>query len=350
MIWQYLLIGWGLGLSTGSLCLVTCTPIYLPYLLSEDNSVAKTFVKILEISAGRFFAYLAFGDLAGYLGSYLDGHVRNIFTASAYILLSVFLIMTALRTHKHHKKCHIPTVTKITSSPFLLGVLTGINFCPAFLIALSSAIKTAGAMQGMLVFTGFFAGTSIYLLPIGFLGYFTKMNLVKTIARIATIAAALWFSYMGISSLLGYGDISHDHAHDHSTEITKIRRVKALESNNFVIVCHEKNRFYYNIVRDSLTAIAPTKYYFANQINPDSLASWQNSLLIVDNDIEIEKLPIDTIILTRWMDTGIFLNILRQQIFETEDYLYLHHDKLNKLPDFDPTKVYDPDHGLIFGR
>ena len=65
-MYKTLLEGLLLGFSTGSLCLLTCTPIYLPYLISEDRKLSKGILAVLEISAGRFFSYLAFGAIAGY--------------------------------------------------------------------------------------------------------------------------------------------------------------------------------------------------------------------------------------------------------------------------------------------
>ena len=67
-----LIEGFILGISTGTLCLVTCTPIYIPYLMSEDRKFGRNFIKVFEISAGRFFSYIAFGALAGFLGGILS--------------------------------------------------------------------------------------------------------------------------------------------------------------------------------------------------------------------------------------------------------------------------------------
>ena len=47
------------------------------------------------------------------------------------VLLNVF------RTHREGKSCRMPRWAAMSKSAFLLGLFTGINFCPSLLIALS---------------------------------------------------------------------------------------------------------------------------------------------------------------------------------------------------------------------
>ncbi len=199
-----LIEGFTLGLSTGTLCLVSCTPIYLPYLVSEDRSFAKNIWKVMEISLGRFFSYIVFGLMAGWLGSNIGTINRDLFTGIAYILLSIFLVMSVLRTKKKGKGCHVPKMLKVTSSAFLLGVFTGINFCPSFLIALSKAVDLAGPISGALLFMGFFLGTSIFLIPLAFSGFLAQIKKLKLVAQIASIAIAVWFIYSGATKVYDY--------------------------------------------------------------------------------------------------------------------------------------------------
>lgn len=197
MIFKTLLEGFLLGLSTGSICLLTCSPIYLPYLISEDRSLKKSFGKVMEISAGRFLAYLAFGAMAGWLGSYVPQQQRTLFTGISYILLSVFLVVNALRTHRSEKKCKIPGWMKFSQSAFMLGIFTGVNFCPSFLIALTKSIDLGGAVSGVLLFMGFFVGTTLFLLPMTFTALLTTMGPIKKLARYASIFIAAWFIWQG---------------------------------------------------------------------------------------------------------------------------------------------------------
>ena len=200
-MFKTLIEGFMLGLSTGTICLATCAPIYLPYLISEDRSLKKSFYKVLEISGGRFIAYLIFGAMAGYLGSFMPIQHRTLFTGISYILLSIFLVLNVVRTHKTDKHCGIPKLTKFTHSAFILGIVTGVNFCPSFLIALTKSFDLGGVIGGILLFLGFFVGTTIFLLPLAFGGMLTAVGKIKVIARYASLLIAVWFVWQGSSHL-----------------------------------------------------------------------------------------------------------------------------------------------------
>lgn len=196
-MFQTLLEGLLLGLSLGSTCLVTCLPIYLPYIVSEDNNLKKSFLKVMEISAGRFVPYLLFGALAGLLGSFIPSRDRILFTGISYVLLSVFLILNSIRTHKEGKSCAVSGIMKMTKSPFLLGVVTGISFCPTFLLALAKSVDLGGVFSGVILFLGFFFGTTVYLIPLALGGLLTTISKVKLAARYISIVIAVWFIIQG---------------------------------------------------------------------------------------------------------------------------------------------------------
>ncbi len=238
---QSLTEGFTLGLATGVVCLSTCTPIYLPYLLSSDRKLMKSVVAILEISAGRFFSYLTFGAIAGFLGAQINQVNREIFTAIAYILLSIYLIFSAIRTRNEHKKCAVPKYAAMTRSAFVLGILTGINFCPAFLIALSNAMNLAGPLSGMLLFLGFFFGTSLFLIPLAFANFLTRIRQMKSIAQVASVLIGIWF--IGRGFLIFYGYFT-----------------ESIDNNSFApgkqlsVISSEAHLPYFEELRDSLEA------------------------------------------------------------------------------------------------
>jgi sulfite exporter TauE/SafE len=198
--------GFLLGLTTGTTCLVTCTPIYLPFIVAEKRSILHNLFKVMEIPLGRFVSYLAFGAAAGYLGGSIASLDRTLFTGIAYILITVFMFLSFFRLTRKEKSCHIPRFVNFTKSAFLLGVFTGINFCPSFLIALSKAVDLAGPISGILLFLGFFFGTSIFLIPLAFSGFLSKVQLMKHTARYASIAVALYFLYSGVHHIISYSN------------------------------------------------------------------------------------------------------------------------------------------------
>ncbi|MFC1887600.1 sulfite exporter TauE/SafE family protein [Candidatus Cloacimonadota bacterium] len=208
---QSLLNGWFLGIATGTTCLSTCVPIYIPYLLTEERTGKQSFLIILEITIGRFLSYAGFGAIFGFIGSSIPVEARQIFTSIAYILLSIYLVVTFFRIRRHKQNCTTLKWMKLTKSPLLLGMITGVSFCPAFLIAISNAVDVSGALAGMTLFIGFFFGTSIFLLPLTFLGALSKLSNLRKIALIASIVVAGYFTYKGITGLIHFTGAGHDH-------------------------------------------------------------------------------------------------------------------------------------------
>ena len=239
-MWEYLLKGWSLGIATGVVCLSTCAFIYAPYIGNEKRSLLSSLGVIFKISAGRFVAYFAFGLMAGYLGGNIDSHSRELFTSISYLVLSAILILNLVRINKI-KTCGVKQANKwinISKYPVLLGVATGINFCPSFLIALSNSVELGGALQGGMFFIAFFFGTSIFLLPLAFAGLFSQIKKFNLISKYATIGVAVWFSVQGVMQL-------KHHFLDHGNEMSSIDTTKFdianfLDEKPLTIVHHGK--------------------------------------------------------------------------------------------------------------
>lgn len=199
----------------------------------------------MEISFGRFFSYLAFGALAGWLGAQIAEIDRSLYTGIAYILLSLFLILTSMRTSRQEKHCPIPFYMKFTKSAFLMGVLTGINFCPSFLIAVSKAVDLAGVFNGVMLFMGFFVGTTLFLLPLAFTGMLASLGKMKKYARIAAILIAIWFVGQG-----GWNIYSHFH----QMQVQKESRIMdpANPETKILLIASMSDSTYFNALSDSL--------------------------------------------------------------------------------------------------
>lgn len=268
-----------MGISTGSLCLMTCSPIYLPYIMTSDRKLSKSLLAVGEISLGRFVSYLAFGALAGLAGANIAAIDRNFYGSIANILLAVYLMLTVLRSQRSDKKCHVPAIANLTKSGLLLGILTGINFCPAFLIALSEAVNLGGMLSGILLFMGFFVGTTLYLIPLAFASLLTQIKKMKDIARILSLIIAIWFIYKGASGLV-------EHYQAPKPEETRIIDVFHPD-NQIVVVASEENREYFSelkkyIIQESgLTA----EFILYSENVSDSLLS-SNSIIFLDHNIE----------------------------------------------------------------
>jgi sulfite exporter TauE/SafE len=187
--------GFLLGLSTGISCLATCGPVYTPYLMQYERNLIKNLLVVFELCAGRFLAYLVVGAAAGILGKHIDFDGMGYITASGYILFSLFLLLTVFRTHRKEHHCYIDKTKKTTflDRPVVLGILTGINFCPPFLLALTKAFEGSGPVAGMLLFSSFFAGTTLFLLPLSAFGILGSKPVFRMIARWGAVSVSIWF-------------------------------------------------------------------------------------------------------------------------------------------------------------
>ncbi len=202
MIIQYLTEGFLLGLATGHVCIATCGPIYTPFLMQRQFNLVQSLVALLKISAGRFITYLLFGIIAGLLGQQIGQLNRTWFTAIAYILLSIILFVSAFRTHKKDQGCQLKKWSNFIDNPFMLGIVTGINYCPSFLIALTRAVDLSGPVSGAMLFVAFFFGTSIFLLPLTFFGIMGNKKILRTFAVGASFAIGSFFIYQAINSIV----------------------------------------------------------------------------------------------------------------------------------------------------
>jgi sulfite exporter TauE/SafE len=185
--------GFTLGISTGLACLATCGPIYSAYLMQLNRTAWRYVTAVLEMSLGRFIMYILIGAVAGLLGTQIEEIQRDYFTVISYLLFSTFLLVSVFRTKKCDSGCKAPRWNRFADWPVLLGFVTGINVCPSFLLAFSRSFSLSGPVAGMMFFAAFFIGTSLFLIPISFIGMFGKKELFRNIARIAAVLVSVWF-------------------------------------------------------------------------------------------------------------------------------------------------------------
>ncbi|HAJ78566.1 MAG TPA: hypothetical protein DCO75_02245 [Fibrobacteres bacterium] len=207
---KFLSEGFTLGISTGYLCLVTCGPVYAPYMMQYAKAPWRYLIMVIELSAGRFAAYIAVGALAGFLGAKASGIQREYFIITAYPLFSAFLVISALRRQKCENGCSVSRWSKFAEWPFLLGMFTGINICPSFMLAFSRAVSLSGPVAGMLFFAAFFFGTSVFIVPLSFVGMLGRKKQIRSVARIAAIGVAIWFITSALREAYNLYDVSHD--------------------------------------------------------------------------------------------------------------------------------------------
>jgi len=190
-----------LGLSTGLFCLGYCAPVYVPLMMSGDGGVSRSARVLGELAAGRLVAYVVVGATAGYVGVQLEGKLLEIVTGASMTVLSVLLLLyAATQGWPHLSICRWASQHRLRY-PIAFGFLTGFNVCPPLLLAISYAFGL-GSLGGLLLFAGFFMGTSAYLVllfPLGFLG---KWRTIRLIALMTAVLSGAFFLLMGVARLL----------------------------------------------------------------------------------------------------------------------------------------------------
>ena len=196
------------GLSVGAFCLTYCFPFMGVFFGAEERSPRKNFLVLLEFLAGRLAGYLCFGLLVGYLGEKFDPRWLRHATDISFIVLSVFLFLYLIGLTPHSSPKEKPGIFCSGASflkkqgPLAMGFFMGINLCPPFLLSVAYIFKQQNALYGMLYFALFFLASSLYFLPIVFVGLASRAKEFRTMARVSGFLVAITFFIYGIYSIV----------------------------------------------------------------------------------------------------------------------------------------------------
>ncbi|MEM5788084.1 MAG: sulfite exporter TauE/SafE family protein [Syntrophobacteraceae bacterium] len=201
-----LISGFMLGLSTGPICMATCLPIVFPFAISDDSGTNATgrWCFLAKFLAGRLAAYTTMGALTGLIADRIGFSGTNI-GIYAWLALSLLLIAYGLGASiKHIGFCGLATrCAAVRSFPYILGFLTGLSVCPPFLLALSFVIeRSANMLFAIVFFISFFCATTLYVLPIGFLGHLPRLTWFRILGRLSAVLSGIFFLWRGLSSLV----------------------------------------------------------------------------------------------------------------------------------------------------
>jgi sulfite exporter TauE/SafE len=259
--------GLTLGLATGTACLATCGPIYATYLMGEKREGLQSLWVILKLNAGRFLAYALFGAIMGMLGGSIPASIRIPVTMAGYILFSLYLFLSVVRVRKACSGCSAGKFLRITKSPFLLGILTGFSICPAFLIALTSAFESSGPVNGMMLYIGFFAGTTVYMLPFAIFGLLTVKDWITKASRMIAVVVAIYFGALGVRGVVvwitspSFSYQYDDHAVETSTiaeeDTSSVYSVEDSDSLYIMSFSDDENDMGIQLAADMNTEILP---------------------------------------------------------------------------------------------
>ena len=199
-----------LGLATGPVCLATCGPVVVPWIMVQPQGVRGHSRQLLLFLAARLAGYLVFACAAWLVGSAIPHSWtgRSWLMGGIQILLAAALVVYAAGWP--HRRCAVAKTTanlvQIGDAPvtkrsgaLALGFLTGINLCPPFLVAGVRAAQLAHLSAALLFFFCFFAGTAVWFIPFLSLGFLKRTPAVVAVARMVAVLLAFWYGFSGVS-------------------------------------------------------------------------------------------------------------------------------------------------------
>jgi sulfite exporter TauE/SafE len=212
--------GFILGFANGTSCLIYCVPVLIPFLVGEGKTTLKNYIYLGEFLLGRLTGYILFAIAAWFAGRFLVTitDYREVIYGSAYIILAGFLIIYSLvKTKKHacsanYFRSFLNKIQKSESAylPLITGFLLGLNLCPPFLIMFVEAADANSLFESIFSFFTFFLGTTIWIIPLPFVGFLSKikkMGWLKPAGKIAAVLVGLFYLYSGSTAIIEYYNI-----------------------------------------------------------------------------------------------------------------------------------------------
>ena len=204
-----------LGLATGPVCLASCGPVVLPWMLVQPEGVRAHGRQLSVFLAARLVGYLVFATVAWYAGAAIPRSWtgRSWIFGGIELLLALALVVYAVGWPR--RRCAVQAssggeLVQIGERPrerrsgaVTLGFLTGINICPPFLVAGVRAAQQTSLLAALVFFLFFFAGTAVWFLPFLSLGLVRRAPAVVTVARMVAVLLACWYLFSGASILIG---------------------------------------------------------------------------------------------------------------------------------------------------
>jgi sulfite exporter TauE/SafE len=198
--------GFMLGISAGAACLGSCGPVLVSYLLGRGGRLAHQFYLLGLFLAGRAISYLAWAIAAGLAGRFILDRIpaKGIVFGALYVLLGAALALYGFRRNRCGCAggCTDSETPKTgifwRTFPLTMGLMTGLNICAPITLAFTRAAQTGSMTASFLFFAAFYAGTSIYFIPLPAVGLLGKNEVIRQVGRLAAGIIGLYYVYSGI--------------------------------------------------------------------------------------------------------------------------------------------------------
>jgi sulfite exporter TauE/SafE len=202
-----------LGFATGPVCVATCGPVVVPWMLAQSEGVRRHGLQLGLFMTARLTGYLLFGAAVWLAGAAIPRAWtgRSWLLGAVQVLLAVSLAAYPTGWPRRRPKCaqRPEPLVQIgepmrgkARSALALGFLTGINICPPFLVAGVRAVQLDSLSASLLFFALFFVGTAVWFLPLLSLGLLRRTPAVVTVARAAALLLACWYGFSGVLVLI----------------------------------------------------------------------------------------------------------------------------------------------------
>jgi hypothetical protein len=233
-----------LGLATGPVCLATCGPVVVPWMMVQPQGVRGHSRQLALFLAARLAGYMVFATAVWLVGSSIQrawpgraGIGQSWLMGGIEVLLAAALVVYAVgwphrrcaaanpayaqasarhgeaggaayaqAPARHEARDRLVRIGEgprpLRSGALALGFLTGINLCPPFLVAGVRAAELVHLSAALVFFVCFFAGTAVWFLPFLSMGFVQRTPAVVTVARMVAVLLACWYGISGVYLLI----------------------------------------------------------------------------------------------------------------------------------------------------
>jgi sulfite exporter TauE/SafE len=202
-----------LGLATGPVCLASCGPVVLPWMMTQPQGFRRHGKRLAIFLAGRLAGYISFAIVAWSIGSAIPSSWTGRPWVYGIVELALAAAMLVYAAGWPHPRCRLvdpienlvqigPKPQRPPSGALALGFLTGINLCPPFLVAAVRAAQFQNLGSSVLFFTSFFVATAIWFTPLLALSWIRRSPALVTVARMTSLLLVAWYALSGIRVLI----------------------------------------------------------------------------------------------------------------------------------------------------
>jgi sulfite exporter TauE/SafE len=199
-----------LGVSSGPVCLASCSPVLVPVLAAEQRSPRGTGALLAQFLGGRLAGYMGFACIAWLLGLSLRFQPRDqaLIYGLADLGLAIFLGGYALAMRAQpvaicDQPCSAARARLFAHryrslASVILGFVSGLTLCPPFVAAGVRAAESGGLAHALLFFLWFFFGTSVWFAPSVGLGMLRRFAAIGVVARLTLFLLAGYYGYLAL--------------------------------------------------------------------------------------------------------------------------------------------------------